>query len=254
MIIYSIANQKGGVGKTTTCLNLSFALSKLGKKVLAVDFDPQANLTSGFGVNSSQKGIYELFSEGKNLNEIIKKINDNLYLIPSNFELSGFIEEIKDERDKENILKKTLKDLKDFDYILIDTPPSLSLLTVNALTASNSVIIPVQSEYYSLEGLSHLLKVIKRVKDFLNPSLKIRGFLITLFDKRLKLSYAIEEELRRAFKEKVFKTIIPRSVRIAEAPSFGKSIFDYAPDSAGAIAYFELAKEILKKDEKEGSW
>jgi len=254
MIIYSIANQKGGVGKTTTCLNLSFALSKLGKKVLAVDFDPQANLTSGFGINSSCPGIYDVFSERKNLNEIIKKINENLYLIPSNFELSGFIEEVKSEKDKENLLKNLLKNLKNFDYILIDTPPSLSLLTVNALTASNAVIIPVQSEYYSLEGLTHLLKIIKKVKDFLNPSLKIRGFLITLFDKRLKLSYAIEEELRKAFKEKVFKTIIPRSVRIAEAPSFGKSIFDYAPDSPGAIAYFELAKEILKRDEKEGSW
>jgi chromosome partitioning protein len=254
MIIYSIANQKGGVGKTTTCLNLSYALSKLGKKVLAVDFDPQANLTSGFGINSSQSGIYDVFSEKKNLDEIIKKINENLYLIPSSFELSGFVEEIKDEKYRENLLKNLLKNLKNFDYILIDTPPSLSLLTVNALTASNGVIIPVQSEYYSLEGLTHLLKVIKKIKDFLNPSLKIRGFLITLFDKRLKLSYAIEEELRKAFKEKVFKTIIPRSVRIAEAPSFGKSIFDYAPDSPGAIAYFELGKEILERDEKEGSW
>lgn len=254
MIIYSIANQKGGVGKTTTCLNLSYALSKLGKKVLAVDFDPQANLTSGFGINSSQSGIYDVFSEKKNLDEIIKKINENLYLIPSSFELSGFVEEIKDEKYRENLLKNLLKNFKNFDYILIDTPPSLSLLTVNALTASNGVIIPVQSEYYSLEGLTHLLKVIKKIKDFLNPSLKIRGFLITLFDKRLKLSYAIEEELRKAFKEKVFKTIIPRSVRIAEAPSFGKSIFDYAPDSPGAIAYFELGKEILERDEKEGSW
>lgn len=253
MIIYSIANQKGGVGKTTTCLNLSFALSKMNKKVCAIDLDPQANLSSGFGVNSSAGNIYEVFSSIKSLKDIIHKINENLFLLPSNFELSGFVEEIKNEEGKENFLKNIIKDLKDFDYILIDTPPSLSILTINALAASNSVIIPVQSEYYSLEGLTHLLKVIKRVKDLLNPSLKIRGFLITLFDKRTKLSYAIEEELRKAFKEKVFKTIIPRSVRFAEAPSFGKSIFDYAPSSQGAIAYFELAKEILKGDEK-GSW
>lgn len=253
MIIYSIANQKGGVGKTTTCLNLSFALSKLNKKVCAIDLDPQANLSSGFGINSSSGNIYEVFSSKKSLEEIIKKINENLFLIPSNFELSGFVEEVKEEDKKESFLKNVIKDLKEFDYVLIDTPPSLSILTINALAASNSVIIPVQSEYYSLEGLTYLLKVIKKVKDFLNPSLKIRGFLITLFDKRTKLSYAIEEELRKAFKDKVFKTIIPRSVRFAEAPSFGKSIFDYAPYSHGATAYLELAKEILKGDEK-GSW
>ena len=253
MIVYSIANQKGGVGKTTTCLNLSFALSKVNKKVCAIDLDPQANLSSGFGINSSSGNLYEVFCSKKNLEEIIQKINENLFLIPSNFELCGLVEEIKYEEGKESLLKNVIKNLKGFDYVLIDTPPSLSILTINALTASNSVIIPVQSEYYSLEGLTHLLKVIKKVKDFLNPSLKIRGFLITLFDRRTRLSYAIEEELRRAFKDKVFRTIIPRTVKFAEAPSFGKSIFDYAPFSRGAVAYLELAEEILKGDEK-SSW
>ncbi len=253
MIVYSIANQKGGVGKTTTCLNLSFALSKVNKKVCAIDLDPQANLSSGFGINSSSGNLYEVFCSKKSLKEIIQKINDNLFLIPSSFELSGLVEEIRNEEKKESLLKNVIKNLKGFDYVLIDTPPSLSILTINALTASNSVIIPVQSEYYSLEGLTYLLKVIKKVKDFLNPSLKIRGFLITLFDRRTRLSYAIEEELRRAFKDKVFKVVIPRTVKFAEAPSFGKSIFDYAPFSQGAIAYIELAKEILKGDEK-SSW
>lgn len=253
MRIYSFANQKGGVGKTTSCLNLSVALSKLNKKVCVIDFDPQSNLSSGLGVNGAAGNIYDVFSDRKKVEETIKKLNENLYIIPSSFDLVGFETEVREDAEKEKYLRNfIIKELEGFDYILIDTPPSLGLLTLNALTASDSVIIPVQSEYYSLEGLTQLLKTIKKVKNFLNPSLKIRGFLITLFDKRLRLSYAIENELRRAFKDKVFKTIIPRSVRLAESPSFGKSIFEYAPSSKGAIAYMELAKEILRQDEKKG--
>lgn len=254
MRIYSIANQKGGVGKTTTCLNLAVAMSRLGKKVCTVDFDPQANLSSGFGLNGSTGNVYDVFSGKKVIQEVLKKVKTNLFVIPSNFDLVGFEIEIREEKERESFLKElVIKKLKNFDYILIDTPPSLGLLTLNALVASHSVIIPVQGEYYSLEGLTQLLKTIKRVKEVLNPSLKIRGFLLTLFDRRLRLSHAIEEELRKAFKDKVFKTVIPRSVRVAEAPSFGKSIFDYAPESKGAIAYMELAKEILEGDEKESS-
>lgn len=253
MIIYSFTNQKGGVGKTTTCLNLAVAFSKLGKRVCVIDFDPQSNLSSGFGINGSSGNIYDIFSERKNIEQVIKNLDKNLFVIPSSFDLVGLETEIKDELEKEFFLKNfVVKNLKDFDYILIDTPPSLGLLTLNALTASHSVIIPVQGEYYALEGLTYLLKTIKRVKEILNPSLKIRGFLLTIFDERLRLSRAIEEELRKAFKEKVFKTIIPRSVRLAESPSFGKSIFEYAPDSKGALAYLNLAKEILEEDEKKG--
>jgi chromosome partitioning protein len=255
MKIYSLANQKGGVGKTTTCLNLAMALSKIGKRVCVVDCDPQSNLSSGLGVNGSSGNIYDVFSQRKELDEIIREVNHNLFIVPSTFDLVGFETEVKEEEKKEKILKeKIIKTIKNFDYVLIDTPPSLGLLTLNALVASNSVIIPVQGEYYSLEGLTQLLKTIKKVKELLNPSLRIRGFLLTLFDRRLRLAHAVEAELRRVFKDKVFKTVVPRSVRLAEAPSFGKSVFDYAPNSKGALAYMELAKEILKGDEKKSSW
>ncbi len=255
MRIYSFANQKGGVGKTTTCLNLAMALSKLGKRVCVVDCDPQSNLSSGLGVNGSSGNIYDIFSYKKEPNEIIRKVSQNLFIIPSTFDLVGFETEVKGEEEKEKFLKdKVIRNIKDFDYVLIDTPPSLGLLTLNALVASDLVIIPVQGEYYSLEGLTQLLKTIKKVKELLNPSLRIRGFLLTLFDKRLRLAHAVETELRRVFKDRVFKTIVPRSIRLAEAPSFGKSIFDYAPNSKGALAYMKLAEEILEGDEKKGSW
>ncbi len=230
------------MGKTTSCINLGDALSILKKKVLLIDLDFQANLTSGLGFKNIKKGIFEILEGEEKGNCILKR--DNFYIIPSSRNYSLVF-------DKEKIDKfyEIFKD-SDFEYILLDTPPSLGEPSLFALSVSDYVLIPVQSEYFALEGLVSLLETIRYVKAKYNPKLKILGFLITMFDSRLLLSRHIEEELRKAFKDKVFKTVIPRNVRLAEAPSFGKTIFEYDKNSIGAYKYLELAREVLELERK----
>ncbi len=242
MKVISFCNQKGGVGKTTSCINLGHALSLLKKRVLLIDLDLQANLTSGLGLKNVKKGIFEILEGERKENCVIKR--NNFYIIPSSRNYSFVFEKEKIERFY-NIFRNS-----GFDYILIDTPPSLGDLSIFALSVSDYVLIPVQSEYFALEGLVSLLETIRHVKAKYNPKLKILGFLITMFDSRLLLSKHIEKELRVAFKDKVFKTVIPRNVRLAESPSFGKTIFEYDKNSTGAQKYLELAKEVLKIERK----
>ncbi len=245
MKIVSLCNQKGGVGKTTTCINLGSALSILERKVLLIDFDIQANLTSGLGLKNFKKGIFEILNAGGKIEDIIIERN-NLFVLPSTGKNSLIF-----EKEKAKKFYEYLKSF-DFDYIFIDTPPSLGDLSVFALSISDKVIIPVQSEYFALEGLVSLLSTIKYIKGNYNPFISILGFILTMYDSRLLLSKHIEKELRNAFGDKVFKTVIPRNVRLAEAPSFGKTIFEYDRNSAGAESYLNLAREVLKLErEKE---
>lgn len=250
--IIAIVNQKGGVGKTTTSINLSSALSKKGKKVLLIDIDPQANLTTGFGIESDKllSTIYEVLIGKLDLNDSILHIKtDDVYLIPSSINLVGAEIELVSQPKREHLLKNVLFKIKNnFDYVIIDCPPSLGLLTVNALTAANSVLIPVQCEYYALEGLSKLLNTIYFVRKGLNKELYIEGILLTMYDSRLKLAHQVETEVRNLFGKRSLKTIINRNVRLSEAPSHGKSIFQYDPTSVGAKNYTELAEEILKNN------
>lgn len=244
--IIAVANQKGGVGKTTTVINLGFALGNFGKKVLLVDSDPQSNTTSGtIGRKDLRPSLYESLIQDLPVKEIIYSLKDNIYLIPSNIDLAGAEIELVSAFLRELRLKKVLEPIiDDFDYIFIDCPPSLGLLTVNALTCAHYVLIPLQCEYYALEGISQLLKTIDLIKRNLNKDLEILGILLTMYG-RTSLSQQVVDEARRFFKEKVFNTIIPRNVRLSEAPSFSQSIFEYAPESSGAIAYKELAKELI---------
>ena len=246
MSVISIANQKGGVGKSTTAINLSTALALKGKNVLLVDMDPQGATTIGLGLRGATPTIYNVVIDETEIEEVIVKTSiDGLHLIPSNIALSGAEIELSSQIGREYILRNKLAKLKrDYDYIIIDTPPSLGVLTMNSLVASNEVIIPIQAEYYALEGIALLLKAIRLVRDRLGIPLEIKGFLITMFDKRTNLSKEVREEVKRTFGEKVFKTMIPRNVRLAEAPSYGRPIFLYAPDSRGAKAYMKLAKEV----------
>lgn len=250
--IIAIANQKGGVGKTTTSINLSSALSKKGKKVLLIDIDPQANLTTGFGIESDKliSTIYQVLIAKLDVNDSILHIKtDDVYLIPSSINLVGAEIELVSQPIREHLLKNALSKIKNnFDYLIIDCPPSLGLLTVNALTAANSVLIPVQCEYYALEGLSKLLNTIYFVRKGLNKELYIEGILLTMYDSRLKLAHQVETEVRNLFGKRALKTIINRNVRLSEAPSHGKSIFQYDPTSIGAKNYTELAEEILKNN------
>ena len=247
--IICIANQKGGVGKTTTAINLSAALAVSEKRTLLVDCDPQANATSGLGIDRSkiEKTLYHgMLGRAGATNLIIDSEISTLKLIPSGVELIGFEVEMISNPDREMALKKLVTGLDHaFDYIFLDCPPSLSLLTVNALTAADSLLIPLQAEYYALEGLGQLLSTVKRIKRNLNPDLTIAGILLTMFDKRTNLAYQVAEEAEKYFKNLVFKTMVPRNIRLSEAPSFGKPILLYDATSAGAQSYFELAKEIL---------
>jgi chromosome partitioning protein len=249
--IISLANQKGGVGKTTTSINLAAALAKLGKRVLLVDADPQANTSSGLGINIQEldNTVYECLINGIDPKTAILPTNvENLYMIPSHIDLVGAEIEMLNLEHRENILKHVLSPLKaDYDYILIDCSPSLGLITINALTASDSIIIPVQCEFFALEGIAKLLNTIKIIKSNLNPTLRIEGFLLTMYDARLRLSAQVHDEVRRHFGDLVFNTVIARNVRLSEAPSHGMSVLEYDRNSKGAKNYTNLAKELIKR-------
>lgn len=247
--IITISNQKGGVGKTTTIINLGYALSLLDKKILIIDIDPQGNATSGLGVklNDSQPTVYEVMMANLDIDSSIIKRN-GLSLIPSNIHLSGATIELINEPNREYKLSKSLEVIKDFyDYIFIDTPPSLGLLTINALAASDEVIIPVQCEFFALEGLSQLLKTIKRVQSLINSKLMLNGVVLTMYDTRTNLSKEVYEEVKKYFEQKLYKSVIPRNVSIAESSSHGISVIEYEPKSSGSIAYMNLAKEFLQQ-------
>ncbi len=249
--IISLANQKGGVGKTTTAINLAASMAALDKKVLVVDFDPQANATSGFGIDTRKldNTIYDcIINDVEPSDAIIGTEIDNLELIPSNIDLVGAEIEMLNTEHRESILKNVLKEVPDkYDYMLVDCSPSLGLLTVNALTASNSVIVPVQCEYFALEGLGKLLNTIKIIQKNLNRSLIIEGFLLTMYDSRLRLSNQVVEEVRKHFQQMVFETIIQRNVKLSEAPSYGQPAILYDAESRGAVNYLNLAQELIEK-------
>ncbi len=247
--IIAVANQKGGVGKTTTTINLSAALAEAGQKVLLIDLDPQGNSTSGVGVDkrSLKNTIYELFLGTTDYNQcLIKTEYDNLWLLPANINLSGAEIELLDMERREYLLRNILEPVKkDYDFIVIDCPPSLNMLTVNALAAADTVLVPIQCEYYALEGLSQLLQTVSLVRKRLNPDLKLEGIVFTMYDARTNLSVQVVENVRKNLKENIYKTIIPRNVRLAEAPSHGMPITAYAPTSTGADSYRLLAMEVI---------
>ncbi|WP_405398073.1 ParA family protein [Maribacter sp. Asnod2-G09] len=252
--IIAIANQKGGVGKTTTTVNLAASLGVLEKKVLLIDADPQANATSGLGidVDGVELGSYQLMEHTKTAREtIIPTTSPNVDLIPAHIDLVAIEIELVDKDEREYMMKKAITDLKnDYDYILIDCAPSLGLLTLNALTAADSVIIPIQCEYFALEGLGKLLNTIKSVQKLHNADLDIEGMLLTMYDSRLRLSNQVVDEVRKHFGDMVFETVIQRNVRLSEAPSYGESIIKYDAASKGATNYLNMANEIVKKNKQ----
>jgi len=248
-----IVNQKGGVGKTTTAINLSACCSIEGKKILVIDTDPQGNATSGFGFQKTEikNTIYEVLTGQIDIKDSIHDTElENLKLIPTNVHLAGAAVELVDVENREHIMEKALETIRDdFDFIFLDCPPSLGLLTLNNFTAADSILIPLQCEYYALEGMSELLDTIMLIQNGLNPDLAIEGILMTMFDSRTNLSKQVLKEVKQYFDEKVYKTIIPRNVRLGEAPSFGKPVILYDPESKGAQAYTNLAKELIQKNE-----
>ena len=252
--IIAVANQKGGVGKTTTAINLSSCLASLGKKVLAIDMDPQGNMTSGLGIdkNEVEYTVYELILGQVGIEKVIcKDALENLDVLPTNINLSAAEIELIGVEEKEFIIRKEVdKVKKNYDFIVIDCPPSLSMLTINAITTADSVLVPIQCEYYALEGLSQLIHTIDLVKERLNPELKIEGVVFTMYDARTNLSLQVVENVKDNLQQTIYKTIIPRNIRLAEAPSHGLPINLYDPKSSGAESYMLLAEEVINKGEK----
>ncbi len=248
--VIALANQKGGVGKTTTAVNLSAALAEKGKKILLIDSDAQGNATSGLGIKIEKGGktLYNVITEEEPMSSaIVKTAYDRLYVCPSDVELSGAEIELVDAPDRAHRLKNALSGIKnDYDFILIDCPPSLGLVTLNALAAADTVLVPIQCEFYALEGLALLTGTIKRVKKSINPDIEFEGVLLTMFNGRANLSIQVADEVKRYFREKVYKTVIPRNIRLSEAPGFGESVLTYDSRSKGAESYRALADEVIK--------
>ncbi|MCR4436521.1 MAG: AAA family ATPase [Clostridiales bacterium] len=252
--IIAIANQKGGVGKTTTAVNLSSCLAYKGKKVLLIDIDPQGNSTSGLGVDKKSigKSIYDVLINDESIkNTIIDTPIENLKLSPSNIQLAGAEVELVSVISRETRMKAAIAEIvEDFNFIIMDCPPSLGLLTINSLTAANTILVPIQCEYYALEGLSQLMNTVKLVQKHLNPTLDVEGVVLTMFDARTNLSIQVVDEVKKYFKNKVYRTIIPRNVRLSEAPSYGLPIILYDPKSRGAECYMDLAEEVIEYSEE----
>lgn len=252
--VIAVANQKGGVGKTTTSINLAACLAENGKKVLAIDMDPQGNLSSGLGIDktNTEKTIYDLMIGEMSVEEVLhKNVIEGLDIIPSTVNLSAAEIELIGIKDKEFIVKKEISQIKEqYDYIIIDCPPSLNMLTVNAMTTADSVLVPIQCEYYALEGLSQLIYTVELVKERLNPKLEIEGIVFTMYDARTNLSLQVVENVKENLDQMIYQTIIPRNIRLAEAPSYGMPINQYDPRSAGAESYRKLADEVIKHNEK----
>lgn len=246
--IVAILNQKGGVGKTTTTINVAAYLAKQGQRVLIVDLDPQGNATSGLGMshNVDDKGTYHVMLNQAKAMDVVKPAAERLHVLPTDAQLAALEVELVDRPERETVLRRALESL-DYDYIFIDCPPALSLLTVNALTAADSLLIPVQAEYYALEGLSQLLNVVQMVRGGLNPRLELLGVVMTMYDGRTTLSEQVKNEVTQHFGDKVFDVVVPRNIRLAEAPSYGKSIFDHDKWSKGAKAYKSLSKEVHQR-------
>ncbi len=252
-LVLAIVNQKGGVGKTTTTINLSAYLASKAKRTLLIDMDPQGNATSGLGIDkNSDFSIYDVIINGVKISDTIKQTGQrNLSLCLSNIDLAGGEVELVNKDRREYILKAAISEVREkYDFILIDCPPSLGLLTLNSLTAADGVIIPVQSEYYALEGVTQLMDTLSLVTESLNPALKIFGVVVTMYDSRTILAQQVNDEINKFFKNKTFKTVIPRNIKLSEAPSFGKSIYDYDSNSKGAQSYYDLANEVIDRSKK----